>query len=298
MFLANLSESKLKGTSGRVDKMSSGMGSRSTGGRLSGFREDSVHAEGLHEALRIARAKSMLPPVAERVESCKMFLDRARQGGEGPRGGRGESQIDALIRERDAGRSELESDKWMGAGPPCIEAIHHFGKDSDCGHWSSWADCLPMVQKRHPHICGWIGALTKHEPLPLVHAVLACEREVQVAGLDAPPWHTLTQEVLVDSTLPRGPPAQTPPSPPSIRTPLPMWPSPRSLWPPFVLWQGFLGEGVARWRVQLPGFAAKWVRGSAPMSWSGTWTFCQQQHWMAEDWKLLPTVSTQRWSLS
>ena len=32
-------------------------------------------------------------------------------------------------------------------------------------HWSSWADCLPMVQKRHPHICRWIvGALTRHEP--------------------------------------------------------------------------------------------------------------------------------------
>ena len=23
-------------------------------------------------------------------------------------------------------------------------------------HWSSWADCLPMVQKRHPHICRWM----------------------------------------------------------------------------------------------------------------------------------------------
>ena len=66
-------------------------------------------------------------------------------------------------------------------------------------HWSSWTDCLPMVQKRHPHICRWIvGALTRHEPLPFVHAVLACEREVRVAGLDAPPWHELTQEVLVD----------------------------------------------------------------------------------------------------
>ena len=57
-----------------------------------------------------------------------------------------------------------------------------------------------MVQKRHPHNCRWIvGALTRHEPLPFVHAVLACEREVRVAGLDAPPpWHELTQEVLVD----------------------------------------------------------------------------------------------------
>ena len=66
-------------------------------------------------------------------------------------------------------------------------------------HWSSWADCLPTVQKRHPHICRWIvGVPTRHEPLPFVHAVLACEREVRVTGLDAPPWHELTQEVQVD----------------------------------------------------------------------------------------------------
>ena len=64
---------------------------------------------------------------------------------------------------------------------------------------SSWADCLSMVQKRHPHICRWIvGALTRHEPLPFVHTVLACEREVREAGLDAPPWHELTEEVQVD----------------------------------------------------------------------------------------------------
>ena len=37
-------------------------------------------------------------------------------------------------------------------------------------------------QKRHPHICRWIvGALTRHEPLPFVHAVLACQREVREA---------------------------------------------------------------------------------------------------------------------
>ena len=34
---------------------------------------------GLQEALRIARNKSRLPPVSERVESCKKFLERARQ---------------------------------------------------------------------------------------------------------------------------------------------------------------------------------------------------------------------------
>ena len=45
---------------------------------------------------------------------------------------------------------------------------------------------------------------------------------------------------------------------------------------PRVLWQGFLGEGVSRWRVQLPGFAARRVRGSAPMSWSETGSCCRR----------------------
>ena len=39
-------------------------------------------------------------------------------------------------------------------------------------HWSCRGDCLPMVQKRHPHICRWIvGALTRHGPLPFMHAL-------------------------------------------------------------------------------------------------------------------------------
>ena len=110
---------------------------------------DSVHAKGLHEALRIARARSKLPPVVERVESCKKFLDRARQRvvraqdvidkataqkkvheeevAEGERFAQLQAdaskisevppqvsvmqgQIDALIRERDAGPSVLESE--------------------------------------------------------------------------------------------------------------------------------------------------------------------------------------------
>ena len=107
--------------------------------------EDSVHANCLHAALRIPRARSTLSPVAERVESCKKFLDRARQRvidkataqkrihekevAEGerrlaqlqaeaskpaevpPQVSLLQSQIDVLIRERDAGRSELESER-------------------------------------------------------------------------------------------------------------------------------------------------------------------------------------------
>ena len=54
--------------------------------------------------------------------------------------------------------------------------------------------------------------------------------------------------------------------------------------------RGSWAKGVTRWRVPLPGFAGRRVRGSAPMSRSGTWIFCLQPPWMAEDWKLLPMV--------
>ena len=39
---------------------------------------------------------------------------------------------------------------------------------------------------------------THQETLPFAHAVLASEHEVREAGLDAPPWHELTEEVKVD----------------------------------------------------------------------------------------------------
>ena len=46
---------------------------------IAALGENSVHAKGLQVVLQIARARSTLPPVAVRVESCKKFLDRARQ---------------------------------------------------------------------------------------------------------------------------------------------------------------------------------------------------------------------------
>ena len=39
----------------------------------------SVHARGVRETLRIARNKTKLPSVSEWVESCKKFLERAKQ---------------------------------------------------------------------------------------------------------------------------------------------------------------------------------------------------------------------------
>ena len=83
-------------------------------------------------------------------------------------------------------------------------------------------------------------------------------------------------------------------SPPSVRTSVPV--AVHSILVATVglrvLWQGFLGEGVASWRVPLPGFAARRVRGSAPMSWSGTWIFCLQPPWTQK------TRSCCRWSVS
>ena len=41
--------------------------------------ENSVHAKSLVEALETARAKSRVPPVSERLTSCRNFLERARK---------------------------------------------------------------------------------------------------------------------------------------------------------------------------------------------------------------------------
>ena len=40
---------------------------------------DNVHIKGLQAALRIARAKNRVVPVSERVEACKLFLERAKK---------------------------------------------------------------------------------------------------------------------------------------------------------------------------------------------------------------------------
>ena len=45
---------------------------------------DSVHAQCLQEVLSIARNMSRLPTASERVESCKKFLDHAKQRVAGP----------------------------------------------------------------------------------------------------------------------------------------------------------------------------------------------------------------------
>ena len=139
--------------------------------------------------------------------------------------------------------------------------LSHFGKeDSEClahpiGQIScQWCRIATLTS------VSVVGALTRHEPLPFMHAVLVCEREVRVAGLDAPPWHELTQEVLVvvdNESKPN---------------------QPRRGWQKKAAGVGnkfflrsfgqlYLGKKVTTT------IGPRAVAGvSAPMSWSGTWT--------------------------
>ena len=46
---------------------------------ISALGETSPHAKPLVEALRIARAKSAVPPLQQRIQSCKLCIERAKQ---------------------------------------------------------------------------------------------------------------------------------------------------------------------------------------------------------------------------
>ena len=76
-----------------------------------------------------------------------------------------QSQIDALIGERDAGRSELKSqrrDKWMGEGPPCIETIPPMPTDlQDLEGWLSDRNCdlRNAIEFGNAGLVGQIGIL-------------------------------------------------------------------------------------------------------------------------------------------
>ena len=123
---------------------------------------DSFHAQGLQEALRIARNKSRLPSVSERVESCKKFLERRTSSTRPPprkqftrqRLPRGERrlaqlqaeasmpvgevlpQVSALQGQIDAGRAETAErrSKWMGTGAPlCQSNSTHAHRSSGVG---------------------------------------------------------------------------------------------------------------------------------------------------------------------
>ena len=76
--------------------------------------------------------------------------------------------------------------------------------------WSSWADCLKMVHKRHPAVCGSIVAsLRRDDEFPFVHALGQSDTEVRSAGLVARTWEDLVidkeeeDDAEFDPNLPR-----------------------------------------------------------------------------------------------
>ena len=46
---------------------------------IAALGDSTAHANPLKEALRVAQARASVRPVVERVESCKLFLERARK---------------------------------------------------------------------------------------------------------------------------------------------------------------------------------------------------------------------------
>ena len=79
-----------------------------------------IHAKSLHEALRVARNKTKLPPIQEQVESCKSFLERARK-----RVLRAQAVIDSAIEQKAVyekevadGKLRLEALQAQGTNPP------------------------------------------------------------------------------------------------------------------------------------------------------------------------------------
>ena len=82
--------------------------------------ENNVHAKSLHEALRVARNKTKLPPIQDQVESCKSFLERARK-----RVLRAQAVIDRAVEQKAVyekevadGEVRLEALRAKGTNPP------------------------------------------------------------------------------------------------------------------------------------------------------------------------------------
>ena len=82
--------------------------------------ENNIHAKSLHEALRVARNKTKLPPIQEQVESCKSFLERARK-----RVLRAQAVIDRAVEQKAVcekevadGEVRLEALRAQGTNPP------------------------------------------------------------------------------------------------------------------------------------------------------------------------------------
>ena len=60
----------------------------------------------------------------------------------------------------------------------------------DAAHWGSWADCLEMVQNRHPHIDAILGGLATRTP-GYLKAVRESGDRLRGIGVQVPSWEAL-----------------------------------------------------------------------------------------------------------
>ena len=80
------------------------------------------------------------------------------------------SRVHAGFREAPQEREQVDDVPqhiWESASMPLTFGGLGVGGASrmcDAAHWSSWADCVEMVQNRHPHIAHAIGGLATRTP--------------------------------------------------------------------------------------------------------------------------------------
>ena len=59
-------------------------------------------------------------------------------------------------------------------------------------HWASWADCLAMVQERHPDVASLLVSQLAHPTTPCLQAVARVARDLtEVGGFAPPSWREL-----------------------------------------------------------------------------------------------------------
>ena len=69
-------------------------------------------------------------------------------------------------------------------------------RSREAAHWASWADCLPMVQKRHPQVAGiMLQGLNGGGEMASMNVVRECVASLADAGCVLPSWFELVDGV-------------------------------------------------------------------------------------------------------
>ena len=69
-------------------------------------------------------------------------------------------------------------------------------RSREAAHWASWADCLPMVQKRHPQVAGiMLQGLTGGGEMASMNVVRECVASLADADCVLPSWFELVDGV-------------------------------------------------------------------------------------------------------